>query len=220
MTLLLIIFAFLLLPVFYNVLIPFKPPVLDNYFTPGQTFESKGEGIKQTVIRQIGNKVYNELVLGPKALGPPEHIHLSFDESATVNKGTLSVYIDGEVKKVRAGERAKIFKGQEHRFYNETEEEVHISSDKEEDGIPVEFAYCLAQLYPYLKKSNKMSVQILMKIAVLDDMFDTYPKGGVIAFKTLKKIIKPYARLLGYTPYDEKSKPLKKTLISEKKTGG
>ncbi len=35
-----IILALLLLPVAYNLLFPFAPPDLDNYFSPGTTFTS------------------------------------------------------------------------------------------------------------------------------------------------------------------------------------
>jgi hypothetical protein len=46
------------------------------------------------------------------------------------------------------------------------------------------------------------------KICVLDTAFDTVPAGPPPAFFVLlKKAVKPYARLLGVTPYDHKSRP-------------
>jgi hypothetical protein len=89
-----LIILLLLLPVLYNLLFPFRKPNLVHYFIPGQTFFSEAEGIRQTIIKQEGDKVYGQLELLPHAAGPPEHLHYAFDESGTVLQGTLSVKIN------------------------------------------------------------------------------------------------------------------------------
>ncbi|MDQ3843551.1 MAG: cupin domain-containing protein [Bacteroidota bacterium] len=204
----LIIILLLLLPIFYNLLVPFKQPDLNNYFLPGQTFTSKAEGITQTIIRQEGDKVYGELTFEPQAAGPPEHLHYTFDESGTVIAGTLSAKIDGEVIRLNAGERLLLKRGIYHRIFNETSEPVIFRSDRKEDYIPVAFAYSLAQLYPLIEHHGKPTLKMIARIAVLDDLFDSVPAGPPpVVFKVVTKIIKPYARLLGVTPYDEKSRP-------------
>lgn len=208
MTAIVIIIGLLLLPVFYNLAFPFKKPYMDNYFTPGQTFMSKAEGVTQTVIKQDGNKVYCDLKFDAKAIGPPEHLHLTLDESATVIKGTLTAKVGGQIKKLNAGDRVILPKGIYHSMYNETDSEVLLKSEQPQDYLPVELAYSLAQLYPLMKPGNEVTLKMIAKISVLDELFDTYIVGPPpLVFKAVKKMIKPYARLFGATPYDDKSRP-------------
>jgi quercetin dioxygenase-like cupin family protein len=208
MTATLIIVGLLLFPVFYNLAFPFKRPHLDNYFTPGQTFTSESEGVTQTVIRQEGDKVYCNLKFGAKAIGPPEHLHLTLDESATVIKGTLTTKVGGQIKKLNAGDRVILPKGIYHTMYNETDSEVIIKSEQTQDYLPVELAYSLFQLYPLMKTGRGNTLKMIAKICVLDELFDTFIIGPPPrVFKAFKKIVKPYARLFGVTPYDNRSRP-------------
>ncbi|MEX0720582.1 MAG: cupin domain-containing protein [Balneolaceae bacterium] len=208
MTVTLIIIGLLLLPVLYNLSFPFKRPLLDNYFLPGQTFISKAEGVTQTFIRQDGNKVYCELKFNPNAIGPPEHLHTNLDEHATVIKGTLTIKVGGHISKLNQGDRLCFKRGIYHRMYNETNEVVIVRSEKNDDYVPAEFAYSLAQLYPLMKSDGGLSLKMFAKICVLDELFDSAILGTPPAFFNLiKKIIKPYARLFGVTPYDDKSRP-------------
>lgn len=108
MTTVLTILIIILLPVIYNTLVPLKPPRLDGYFKPGQTFSSKMEGVTQTIIKQVGDKVYSEVTLAPGSAGPPEHLHISFDESATITKGTLTVKLNNKVIEMSAGSRISL----------------------------------------------------------------------------------------------------------------
>ncbi len=204
----LIIVGLLLLPVIYNLVFPFKKPYMDNYFTPGLSFTSTAEGVTQTVIKQDGNKVYCETKFEAKAIGPPEHLHLSLDESATVVKGTLTTKVGGEIKKLNAGDRVILPKGIYHRMYNETDNEVVIKPEKADDYLPIELAYSLSQLYPLMKPGGGLTLKMFAKICVLDELFDTIVVGPPPpVFKAIKKTAKPYARLFGVTPYDDKSKP-------------
>ncbi len=208
MTIALLIIVLLLLPILYDVVIPFKQPDWNHYFSPGQHFTSKAEGITQTVIKQEGNRVYGELRFEPHAAGPPEHLHYTFNESGTVIKGTLSAKINGQITKFNVGKRLMPKRGMYHKLFNETNQEVIFRSERDEDYIPVEFAYSLAQLYPLMGTEGKPGLKMIAKIAVLDNLFDSVLAGPPpIAFKLVTKIIKPYARLLGVTPYDDKSRP-------------
>jgi hypothetical protein len=151
--------------------------------------------------------VYGQLELLPYAV-PPEHLHYTFDESGTVLQGTLSVKVNGQVMTVSAGERVLLPRGVYHKIFNQTDDPVIFKSDREEDYLPVEFAYALAQLYPMMKSDGKPTAKMIAKIAVLDTLFDSVLLGPPpILFKLLTKNSKPYARLLGVTPYDEKSRP-------------
>lgn len=204
MTIALIITGVLLLPYIYNILFPFKRPNLENYFSPGDQFISKAEGVTQTIIKQVGNKVYCELKFEPKAAGPPEHLHNNIDEFATVTKGTLTVKVNGLTSYLNPGDKVELKKGIYHKMQNDSDEEVILRCDNDEEYVPVEFAYSLAQLYPLMKPNGGLSFKMFLKICVLDDLFDTVPYGPPPAFfNIIKKLVKPYARLLGVTPYDE-----------------
>lgn len=209
MILLAIIITVLVLPVIYNLLFPLKPPYLDNYFSPGQVFVSKMEGVTQTIIKQEGDKVYVELKLSPGSVGPPEHLHLDFNENAALTKGTLTVKLDGETSKISAGSRIQFLKGHYHTFSNDTNEDVIITCEKPEDFVPVTFAYALSQFYPLFDSNSKMKMlHFFFKMSMFGDYFDSYVKEAPVnGQKTIKKILQPYARVLGYTLYDAKSKP-------------
>jgi len=209
MTVVLIIVTILILPVLYNLLVPLKPPELDNYFQPGQTFISKVEGVRQTIIKQVGDRVYSEVMLSPGAAGPPEHLHIGFDESATVTKGILTVKLNNHVTEVGAEGRIRFPKGQYHTFSNKTNTEVVFTCEKDSDFIPAGFAYAITQFYPLLDSKSKLKmVHFFFKMSLYGDLFDSYAaEAPVNGQKILKKMLRPYARVLGYKLYDERSRP-------------
>lgn len=203
-----ILIGTLLLPVVYNLLFPLRRPNLHNYFSPGQTFASRAEGVTQTILRQEGDKVYSQVTFAPYAPGPPEHLHAGLDESLSVVQGTLTVQVGRHLRRATVGDRVVFPRGLYHRMFNETGQVVVLRSVAAEDYVPVELAYSLAQLYPLMKSHGGISPGLLAKICVLDATFDVVPAGPPPAlFAVLKKLVKPYARLFGVTPYDHRSKP-------------
>lgn len=208
MTTLLIIIGVLLLPYVYQVLVPFRRPRLDAYFSPGHTFSSEAEGFVQTVIRQEGDKLYTRVCMRPHAPGPPEHLHAGFDEAFTVIEGMLSVKFGNEVKTYSPGETVVIPRGTYHRIFNATDAEVVVGSGTSAEYLPVEFAYSLTQIYPLMDPKGGMSVRSFAKYCVMDGLFDSVIKGpppAVVGF--IRKAVKPWARLFGMTPYDDRSRP-------------
>lgn len=199
----------LFIPIIYNALYPLKPPKLDHYFQAGMSVYSKWEGLTQTVIKQVDNKVYSELRLDPGAAGPPEHLHTGFDEWFVVEKGTLTVKVNGQTSQAVAGDRIFFPKGQYHCFCNQTEEEVIIKCDSEEAYLPATFAYTLFMFYPVMDSTSSLKpLHIFLKMSVFGDIFDSYVKEAPVQMqRAIKKILQPYARILGYKLYDERSKP-------------
>lgn len=211
MTALVIILCIIVLPVLYNLLFPLKPPSLENYFQVGQTYSSKMEGITQTIIKTDKEKVYSEVTLKPGAVGPPEHLHLGFDESATITKGTITVVVNKKTFELKAGDRITVKRGEYHTFSNKSSETAIITCNQDTDFVPVTFAYALAQFYPIMDSTSKLKmVHFFFKMSVLGELFDSYVADAPVnAQKIIKKILKPYARVLGYKLYDIKSTPLK-----------
>ncbi len=80
----------------------------------------------------------------PGATGPVAHTHEKFDESFTVQEGTLSMQYGAEIKTITAGHTVVIPKNTVHRPFNETDAAVVVTSE-----MPVDFAYCLSQIYPF-----------------------------------------------------------------------
>lgn len=191
--------------IIHQWILPTKTPNYDDYFKVGQSFHSKLEGISQTIGKLENGQLSTELVLHPKASGPPTHTHEKFDETFTVKSGTLSMQYDTEIRKVSAGQTIVIPKNIPHKPFNETDSLVVVTGD-----IPVDFAYCLSQLYPFWDENiaNTKPPKVLFQFAVLGDKFDSYPVAPPKpVIKTLKFLLAPTARLLGYKIYNEDYKP-------------
>jgi mannose-6-phosphate isomerase-like protein (cupin superfamily) len=183
----------------HRVIFREKKPDISSFFKPGQKLISKAEGASQTVIKQENGFVYCIAEIGPFAGGPPAHIHTDFDETFQVENGELSVWVNGEIKKVRPGDVLHIPKGTPHKPFNETADTIRIT------GVvfPEKFAFCLNQVYnvidsrPGFARSPKMALQMPL---FQDCGFDAYLVEGPPVFlqKTMSFVISPLSRLLGY----------------------
>ena len=159
---------------FHLVIFPENKPEISTYFIGGHKFISEAEGFHQTVVSQEKGKVYCNLVISPYAPGPPKHIHTSFDEYFEVKNGELSIWVDGEVKKIKAGEVVHIPKGTPHKPFNETAETIYL---KESFAMPEEFAFYLSQIYGLMDhhpKFGKMPAMLFMLAPIHLAGFDSY----------------------------------------------
>lgn len=200
MTWLIIIAIGVLLPVVYDLLFPIKKPDLRILFQPGQVFKSINEGVTQQILRMEGERIFSQIILDPNAPGPPEHVHLTMHESATITEGELEVKLNGETRRLRTGDRLILPPGEYHTFSNPTENKVIITCDRETDYVPAGFMYGLSKLYRILDGPELLRpVRILLQLSVLGDMFDNYIAGPPIPVqKAMQRILRPYARVLGF----------------------
>jgi len=185
------------------VVFPEKKPEVSSYFKKDQMFTSKAEGFDQSVVAQEKGVVYCNLVVQPFAPGPPKHIHTKFDEYFEVQNGELSVWVDGEIKKIHPGEVVHIPKGTPHKPFNETSETIHL---KESFAMPEKFAFYLSQVYQlmdYHPQFGKMPAMIFMLAPLHQAGFDSYLAEGPPVFiqKTIAFLAAPVARLMGYKSY-------------------
>jgi mannose-6-phosphate isomerase-like protein (cupin superfamily) len=197
------------------VIFPESNPKISTYFKPGQQFYSKTEGFRQTVVKQENGHVSCSLEIEPFAGGPPKHIHTGFDEFFEINNGELTVWVNGEIKKLHPGEKLFIPKGTPHKPYNETADTIHV---KGTIAFPENFAYYLSQAYglmdntPGFEKSPKTILQMAL---FTSEGFDSYAADGPPVFiqKAMGFFLVPLARLSGfksyYTKYDIHA-PIKK----------
>lgn len=187
----------------HRVIFKEKIPDISTYFKPGQEFYSKAERFRQKVIKQENGLVYCTLEAEPFAPGPPKHIHDGFDEIFEIENGELTVWVDGEIKKLRPGEKLFIPKGTPHQPYNETAETIRV---KGTFAFPEKFAFYLQQVYGLVDRNPDMmkAPKAILPMSLLQPAgFDSYIADGppVIIQKAIGFTVGPLARLLGYKSY-------------------
>lgn len=188
---------------FHLVIFPEKKPALANYFTPGKVIYSKAEKVRQTIVKHENGLVYCSAELDAFAPGPPKHIHTDFDETFEVENGELSVWVNGEVKKLHPGQKLLVPKGTPHKPYNETGETIRVKGSV---AFPEKFAFNLFQIYGVMDKDPGIihSPKIVFQMALFQQAgFDSYMQDGppIFAQKTLGFLLAPLARLMGYKSY-------------------
>ncbi|HMI79037.1 MAG TPA: cupin domain-containing protein [Ferruginibacter sp.] len=185
----------------HAVIFPEKKPDISTYFKPGDVFYSKTERIKQTVVKQENGFVYCSASIEPFAPGPPEHVHTGFDETFEISNGELSLLVNGEVKKLRPGQKLHIPKGTPHKPYNETADTIYTTNLV---AFPEKFAFHLVQVYGLMDNEGlgKSKSPLLQMSLMNREGFDSYMAGIPVPMqKTLGFILTPATRLLGYKSF-------------------
>ena len=196
--------------IIHHWIFPAKIPHYNEYFKIGYTFHSKLEGLTQTIVKVANGSLTTDILMQPKSNGPVAHLHENFDETFTVKTGTLSMQYGNDVKKVTAGQTIVIPKNTPHKPFNETDSEVLLTSE-----MPLDFAYCLSQMYPFWDESetNSKPPKILFQLAVFGNKFDSYPTTDappIPVLKLLKFLLAPTARLMGYKSFQARFLPIPK----------
>jgi len=181
----------------FNELLPAKTIDFQSYFSKNKHFSSMEEGMEIEVKKLSKDNVYLRVTLKPFAAGPLEHIHQNFDEYFVIEKGTLSLLINGQKRILKAGESILIPKGTPHKPFNETAQEV-ILNDKNErqPTMPAYFAYGLSHLYPVIDEYGSKSPKVLFQLARLGPSFDTWlADAPLFSQKAIRWILKPPAHV-------------------------
>lgn len=181
-----------------NHVFPPKPIDYSAYFEKRQHFASKEEGMQLSIKKLDEKKVYLKVSLEPYAAGPPEHIHQEFDEFFAVEKGTLSLLINGQKRTLKTGESILIPKGTPHKPFNETDQMVILNdSTDSHPTMPSHFAYGLSQLYPVMDQHGAKSPKVLLKLASLGQNFDTWVADvPIFAQKAIRWLLGPTVRII------------------------
>ena len=193
--------------IIHHWVLPIKNLDYTNYFPVGSSFHSKLEGLTQTVVKVGNGNLTTDIQIQPKAPGPVAHTHEKFDEVFTVKSGTLSMQYGTEIKKITAGQTIVIPKNTPHKPFNETDSMIVVTSE-----MPLDFAFCLSQIYPFWdeNEANSKPPKILLQLAVFGNKFDSYPTVDAPpkpVLKTLKFLLAPTARLIGYKNYNVAYQP-------------
>ncbi|RFS17552.1 cupin domain-containing protein [Emticicia sp. C21] len=194
----------------HRIVFPEEKPAVAGWFKPGQEFYSKAEGFRQTIVKQEDGFVHCLLEIEPFAGGPPKHIHTEFDEKFEIENGELTVWVNGEIKKIRPGEVLNIPKGTPHRPYNETADTIRI---KNPIAFPEKFAFNLIQVYGAMdsRPAFEQSSDIAFRMAMFQTSgLDSYVAEGPPVFiqKAMGFVLAPALRLFGYRSYYKNYDPL------------
>jgi len=184
--------------ILFNHVFPPKPVDFSSYFQKHQQFASREEGMQLSVKKLEKEKVFLKVSLMPYAAGPPEHIHQDFDEFFAVEKGTLSLLINGQKRALKAGETILIPKGTPHKPFNETDQIVILNDSTDtQPTMPSHFAYGLSQLYPVMDQHGTKSPKVLLKLADLGNDFDTWVADvPIFAQKAIRWLLGPTVRII------------------------
>ena len=193
----------------HRVILPEEKPDISTYFKPGQLFYSKEEGFRQHVIKQEGGLVHAWLEVEPFAPGPVKHIHDTFDELFEIENGELTIWVDGEIRKLHPGEKLLIPRGTPHKPYNETADTIRVRGSF---AFPQDFAFGLVQIYGYMGEHQKLeaSLKTLLQISLFRGAgLDSYIADGPPVFlqKCMDYTFSPLARLIGMKSHYEKYRP-------------
>lgn len=172
---------------------PQKNQILTNPIT-GDVFE-----FIETAAESQGERVVLKTTLNAKGLLVPNHFHVLQDERFEVLSGELTIWRNGEISRIGAGESITLPKNMAHNHYRDGDEPVvylHIVSPA------LDFEYLIENLVG-LASDGKMTngkaglVQELVTLKYLDSkaFLADIPVG---VQKFLMNTIAPLARLFGY----------------------
>lgn len=155
---------------------------------------------KETSLDTGGELMRGELVVSPRG-GNPLHVHPRQEEHFKAVSGTLGVQIGDERRSLGEGEEATVPPGVPHRWWNDGDEEAHVSVELRpalNTEIFFETLYGLARD----GKTDKNGLPNLLQQAVTlngingGEIYLAWPPVPVQ--KILLAILAPMGRLLGY----------------------
>ncbi len=178
---------------------PIKGQILVNPVT-GDTFE-----FLETALDTNGERVTLKTTLKTKGELVPKHLHVLQDESFEVIEGKLTVWADGQMQTVAAGEKIILQKGKPHNHYNAVDEPVtyiHTTTPA------LDFDYFLENLIGLacdgkLKNGKASLIQELVTLRYMDSkaFLADIPVG---VQKILMHTVAPIARRMGYRAFYKK----------------
>jgi|LakMenEpi03Aug12_release.lakeMendotaPanAssembly.Ray.scaffolds.fasta_scaffold71787_2 quercetin dioxygenase-like cupin family protein len=202
--------------ILHNYTYPTHTPDFREYFRDSSRFTSKWEKISFTILSFNLEKatVRVNMEIAPGGGQITSHEHDYFTEHFVVQKGTLGAIINGANKNFSKGQSVNIKAGVSHKFFNNTDSIVVLSSaDNKGFELPVNYVYALSQLYGHWDAdiTNRVALKLYLHLAILDKQFDCWSTEKAPS-KKIQKILRicmaPTARLLKYEIYDYHFTPL------------
>jgi quercetin dioxygenase-like cupin family protein len=152
----------------------------------------------QTSAETNGKFSEMEFTLGPGG-GNPVHRHTGFTETFTAIDGNLGLSLNGREIVLKLGETVTVKRGEVHRFYNKSKQEVKfnvvITPGHAGAENMLRIMYGLAQDGMTDKKGVPKS---LKTIAVVGELGDSSLAGFLSILTPILKVIAAYARREGH----------------------
>lgn len=105
---------------------PIADPLSQDWVGVTFTNPTSGETIE---VLQVGRDEDGEVLRGrltvePGGSGPPRHVHPVIEEEFNIEKGELTVWLDGELRTLTGGDSVRIPPGTPHGFENRSDRRV------------------------------------------------------------------------------------------------
>jgi quercetin dioxygenase-like cupin family protein len=184
------------------VVFPENQPDLTDYFQPGDILPNEPGGYRQIVLQQEGGLVTTQVDMDPFSQGPPLHSHRRFNETFVALDKPVTLIVNKEVVRLAPGERVTAMAGTPHKMFNDTESPVSLHIIE----IPVEKLVYLNQVYGYMNRhqDNLNMGKALLQYSLMVQYLDSDEQEGPPVFvqNSLFFLLRPMARLLGYSSYN------------------
>jgi mannose-6-phosphate isomerase-like protein (cupin superfamily) len=140
----------------------------------------------RTIIRSSQtNKQFSsvEMVIAPKHMGPPPHLHKDLDEIMFVLEGTATVMVDGKIEEIQAGGWHLRPRQLEHTYWNATDKTLRFIDMYFNQNFEDFLEELYIKIFPEMIKNNLTpnDPQISKRLAELDKKF------GITTFAKKRK---------------------------------
>ena len=149
------------------------------------------------ILGEQGNRHLMRSVVRPRAPGPPEHLHLGFEEHFRVVEGKLHVPVNGHVHIAGPGEAVRVPPHAPHKFFNPTDSPAVYELE-----VPRDYALFLSQVYKFTNDYPPPTHRLKYILQISRLRPDAWlPRPPLPVQRVLFFFIEPTARLLGYQRY-------------------
>lgn len=188
----------------------------DAYPRPGAFYSSEIEGLEAQVIHAAGGRDLKRVRVHPGAMGPPEHVHLEFQEDFHLIEGELIVVLDGVERIVKAGEWARVPPNTRHRFFNRSGTSAVYELD-----APRSHTLFTSQIYGFTNEFGPLPEHPARALLQMSRFHaDTWRPAVPIAVQRLLYFsVEPSARLLGYERFYPQYVPQPVEPVHQEKLG-
>lgn len=140
-----------------------------------------------------------EIVMEAEQSGPPAHVHPQQREIYTVQKGELTVTLDGQTHTVSAGESIEIPPGSVHGFSNPSGRAVRFTADH----VPALRFEEYIRLVHHTVQDKKVSLPVIMRIVRIESSYPEtiLPPPGPP--RVVGKVLSGLGRVAGYPTGEE-----------------
>lgn len=118
--------------------------------------------LKASADQTAGTMGVFECAIPPGAPGPPEHVHVSFDEAFYVLEGALPLQVEGETTLLRTGSFAFVPRGTRHTFSNPSSARIRfltVCTPGGFEGFFVDAAELPPSVAPNFEAINAIALQ-------------------------------------------------------------